>query len=130
MQSGKILRLKEICNEGRALVGQSVRTLGRISTYDVTCSIATLQFDGFELKVDTRLVEPQPFRRNSLFQMIGEIDEDDLRKSDRSESVVLRVRVCRCVDGLDVKLYYKALDMRRQCGSLIPDDTQMANTEI
>ena len=129
MQSGKILRLEEICSQGQSLVGRSVRTLGRISSYDATCSIATLELEGNQLKVDTRLVEPQAFRQSSLFQMIGEIIDDD-RSHDcpSSVSIVLQARVCRCVDGLDVKLYYKAVDVRRRCGSLLPNNTQQTNT--
>lgn len=128
MHSGTILRLGEICSQGHALIGQSVRTVGRIASYDVTCSVAILEIDGHRLKVDTRLVEPQPFRQNSLFQMIGEVDDGGCVSS--SDFILLRARVCRCVDGLDMKLYYEALDMRRRCGPLVPDNTQLTNTSI
>jgi hypothetical protein len=128
MESGKIVRLQEILSQGKSLVGRSVRTLGRISSYDAICSVATLEMEGKQLKVDTRLVEPQPFRHNSLFQIIGEILDGDC--SYNCPSIMLRARVCRCVDGLDVKLYYKALDIRRRCGSLIPDNTQQTNASV
>jgi hypothetical protein len=42
-----------------------------------------------------------------MYQYIGEVD---VRGTDR----ILRARVARCVDGLDVEVYKRALQVRRK----------------
>jgi len=46
------------------------------------------------------------FKINSLFQFIGEVDDQ--------EGLILRARISRNVDGLDVSLYEQALSLRRK----------------
>jgi hypothetical protein len=55
-------------------------------------------------------------QENSLMQFIGEVDAHSGGESGDGSGarVVLRARVSRCVDGLDVALYEEALAVRRQ----------------
>ena len=54
------------------------------------------------------------FATGSLFTFIGPLEA-------RGGRLVLRARVGRCVDGLDLKLFRQALTLRRQ---MLPDTPQ------
>ncbi len=61
------------------------------------------------LLLDTRFIEPFRARPGSIFQFIGELDS-----ASSDDHPVLRARVVRCVDGMDVAMYNKALDAQRK----------------
>ena len=92
-----------------------VRTIGRLERYCVKTSRVTVTDwrSILELVVDCRAVEPFPFKKDSLFQFIGEVDENGGvgggGGGGEGGGVVLRVYSYRCVDGLDMDPYIKAL---------------------
>jgi hypothetical protein len=47
-------------------------------------------------------------------QFIGELDARGGGDAEQAARPVLRARVARCVDGLDLALYEEALTVRRQ----------------
>ena len=61
------------------------------------------------LDIDTRLVEPFEGSSGSLFQFIGEMD-----CLAENTDKLLKARVVRCVDGLDVMLYNQALQHQNE----------------
>lgn len=109
--------------------GRMLRTIGRLDHYSVKDSQVAITdwCSSLELVLDCRLVEPFPFKKGSLFQFIGEIvagGGGGGESGERSEvlggglkggggggeSVILRVYSYRCVDGLDMDIYIKALE--------------------
>ena len=83
----------------------------RLDAYDATAARATITFDKARMVVDVSKVPGgDPHRVGSLYQYIGEVDS---RGDDGgADEPVLRARVARCVDGLDVKVYNLALHER------------------
>ena len=59
--------------------------------------------------MSTSLIEPFCAKLGSLFQFIGEVD----CVSERHD-LKLIARVVRCVDGIDLVMYEKALTVQRQ----------------
>jgi len=70
---------------------------------------------GAQVLVDTALIPELAFAVDSLYQVIGELhppaQEDG--PQPQLQPPVLRARVARCVDGMDVALYEQAVRIRR-----------------
>ncbi|XP_071094994.1 uncharacterized protein [Haliotis cracherodii] len=90
--------------------GKSARIVGRLEEHNIhTCTAQVVDSNNRRpLTIDTRLVEPFSAKIGSLFQFIGELD------CASNTNVTLKARVVRCVDGLDMKMYQKALVAQRQ----------------
>ncbi|KAK7477513.1 hypothetical protein BaRGS_00031198 [Batillaria attramentaria] len=100
----------QICSDW---VGRSISVTGRLDEHDVETCQATLVDPKTQkqLQVDTSLVEPFPAKVGSLFQLIGEVMDN--RDKDGA-GLVLQARVVRCVDGLDLVMYERALSSQRE----------------
>jgi len=113
LRHGQLWLLDELvaCDPQR-LHEQSVRVVGRVTGLDLCHSRASISHAGASLQVDIILLDPQtmPLRLSTLVQIIGEIVSDG--------SLLLRARVCRVVDGLNMALYEKAVALQRSfiCG--------------
>jgi hypothetical protein len=59
--------------------------------------------------VNTKYIEPFPFRAGSLYLFIGEMEKDWER-----DAISFSPKVYRCVDGLNVQLYHKVREERDQ----------------
>lgn len=71
---------------------------------------------GAQLLVDTTLVAAElAFAVDSLYQVIGELQPPQQGQQGQQGGgpPVLRARVARCVDGMDVGLYEQAVRLRR-----------------
>ncbi|XP_069510823.1 CST complex subunit TEN1 isoform X2 [Ambystoma mexicanum] len=92
--------------------GASVRTFGRLSSYDLAESQATLtaQHDLAQhlIFVGTKLVEPCCAKLGSVYMVIGELEQVD------GVSSVLQARVLTCVDGIDLPLLERAVLEQRK----------------
>ena len=85
----------------------------RLVSYDAAAARATIALDGASILVDVANVpSPDPHRIDSLYQYIGEIDGGG--GGGGGGAPCLRARVARCVDGLDLKLYARALRERNR----------------
>lgn len=114
VQSGKPTFIDEIIEDTKQMDmgGNSVCVTGRLTEHDVDSCQAQLTDPQTkkDLYVDTAFIEPFEARFGSLFQMIGELEN----KSDKGNNiVVLKARVVRCVDGMDIALYRKAVEYQR-----------------
>ena len=88
----------------------TVERIHRLVAYDAAAASATIELDGASIAVDVANVPaPDPHKIGSLYQYIGEVDG---RGPDGTPC--LRARVARCVDGLDLKLYGRALHERNK----------------
>eukprot|EP00250_Pteridium_aquilinum_P034830 c8178_g1_i1 orf=17-406(+) len=97
----------------------SFRVMGRLLSYDIESGLAVIcEEDGTSLQVATEHLRNLHLRTGSLFQFIGEL------KSSGQQEIFLQARVGRNVDGIDVKLYDKALELRRQFEAKFASDIQ------
>ena len=98
------------CKDPAELHGKMIRTIGSLQKYEVKRSLIWLKDwkSVLQLVVDSRVIEPITIKQNSIYQFIGELDSSGARSS----GVVLKALVYRCMDGLDLDIYMKALAMR------------------
>mmetsp|Transcript_27038 Transcript_27038/g.46618 ORF Transcript_27038/g.46618 Transcript_27038/m.46618 type:complete len:114 (+) Transcript_27038:174-515(+) len=104
LRHAQIVFVPEIVANPSEFVGQSVRVLGRVSEGQHQANRLCVEYQDALLFVNTSLLDNVSFREGSLYQFIGEISSD----------LLLCARVSRCVDGMDLALYEKAVDIRRQ----------------
>eukprot|EP00051_Salpingoeca_urceolata_P007867 m.101209 g.101209 ORF g.101209 m.101209 type:complete len:155 (+) comp15448_c0_seq1:2214-2678(+) len=107
----EILLLAEVVAGGVELCGRAVRVVGKVKEHSHETQSMVLTLDGANLVVDVAVASPDKgSRTGSLFECSGTIDA----APDHSGGIVLRALLCRCVDGLDVALMKRALQVRRQ----------------
>ncbi|KAJ1725052.1 hypothetical protein LPJ53_000701 [Coemansia erecta] len=125
--SGRPVFASEICTDAeqqqqQQLAGQTVRLTGTLLWYDPRAEQALVADGSDGVLVDTRLLGVGRFAAGQTYQVIGRIDRADrpaqqdavdVRWSGR---VVLRARVARAVDGLDVEAYRRAVVAMRAAG--------------
>ncbi|KAL4236666.1 Telomeric pathways with STn1 [Mactra antiquata] len=112
VKCGKPTFIEEInsVTDPATLVGKSVSVVGRLTMHEVGDCLAKLTDPSVkaDIFVDTTLVEPFEARIGSMFFFIGELE------SGRDGiGVVLKARVVRCAEGLDLALYRKAIEAQR-----------------
>ncbi|KNC97385.1 uncharacterized protein SPPG_07312, partial [Spizellomyces punctatus DAOM BR117] len=117
---GKIVHIEEI--QAQSMSGSSVRVIGTLLTYDTNTSLAVIEHARSQLVVDLSLLGPFSNRTKSLLQFIGEVETwqpppnlpfSCLPSASRNY-LILRARIARNVDGLDLSMYDQALQIRRK----------------
>ncbi|KAK2990308.1 hypothetical protein RJ640_014760 [Escallonia rubra] len=86
---------------------KSLRPDRRLQDYNVEAGIATLADGSATLKIDTQHLHLN-LRVGSLYQFIGELFFKP------NNEAVLKARVGRNVDGMDLKLYHQSLQLLRE----------------
>jgi len=76
--------------------------------HDVRHSQAKIKEGINELTIDTTFVEPMVLLKGSMYNFIGELVATD------GLDVSLKTRVATCIDGMDMNLFKRALDVRRR----------------
>eukprot|EP01083_Nonionella_stella_P081267 223756_1 len=115
LKHGEIFYVDEIC---RKHDNNTIRCFGRLISHDVRANRAVIENVAHEvtqcaspspkqLTIDTEMLQENVFKINSLFQFIGEV-------YFQGESPLLKARIARNVDGLDVRLYDEVLDIKRK----------------
>lgn len=103
-----------------SLAGQedkTVKILGRVviscdpETEDAIVISPKKDERKFQLRVKTELLPLGVLQSNSLYQFFGEIQPSS---EDDDGNVTLQAKIARCVDGIDVNLYYEAIKLQRQ----------------
>eukprot|EP00457_Paulinella_chromatophora_P007479 gb/GEZN01007502.1/.p1 GENE.gb/GEZN01007502.1/~~gb/GEZN01007502.1/.p1 ORF type:complete len:178 (-),score=34.17 gb/GEZN01007502.1/:752-1285(-) len=129
---GKIVYLYELLTEDFNKDGEgSFRVFGRLVQYDAGEQRAILQHKVHQLEIDTKLIPDDfEFKRQCQYQFIGECTRNSSsekkfadpilpnKAASKSEKVVmvpllLRARVARSVEGMNLALFEKALELRR-----------------
>lgn len=92
--------------------------------YNIYTNRAILQEGPCQLTVDTTLLGGLEFQPGQLYQFVGELEqsEDGVSSSLRLTSLItfrdqtplLRARVMRDIDGMDMDLYRRAVELMRQ----------------
>ncbi|GAB5591957.1 hypothetical protein Unana1_06857 [Umbelopsis nana] len=106
---GELVMLQELANNPAAFRGKSIRATGMLMAYNPDTNLAVLEHKGNTLNVATHLLDPFPYKHKDLLQCIGEVDLDQ-----ESKQLLLCARVARKVDGLDLDLYQKTIELRRK----------------
>eukprot|EP00128_Syssomonas_multiformis_P012478 Colp12_sorted_trinity150504_noHs@1116 len=106
VQSGEIITINELNAKPSSYNTRTVRITGRLREHDIHKNVVVLSAERERVEVDVLILGDFGWRINSLYQVIGEVEL-------RSAKPFLKARVCRCVDGLDMKLYEQALELRR-----------------
>ena len=88
------------------------RARGRLQSLDCAQSTATFEHQGCHVLVETSqlAVSQQPSRVGGVYSIMGEVD---LVEPQRREPIV-RARLARPIDGMDLTLWEQALHIRRQ----------------
>lgn len=94
-----------------------VRVIGRVEQYDPSHSMLVLQdpsSQSLQIAIDTTNLEPFCPKVGVLHQFIGEADYRDIpiHGAGGDKWVVVKALVHRCMDGLNMELYLKSLEVR------------------
>ena len=88
-----------------------VRIVGRLLRYDTKNSQVWLgHFEPpyLEFPIDCSLIQPFPYSHGTLYQFIGEVDGS----GKACKGTVVRALAYRCVEGLNMEVYIRALAVR------------------
>ena len=95
---------------------RSVRVVGRCVDVNAQQQRMTLAHQGAQVAVDITLVADQHFAMDGLYQIIGELmvaQQAQAGAVGEQEDFVVRARVARAVDGMDMSLYEQSVRLRR-----------------
>lgn len=97
---------------GKVPSGSTVRTYGRLSSYDFTQSKAVLAAQHsaaqHKLHVNTNFVEPFSPRLGSYYMALGELE------SGNDTHLVLCARLLNCIEGVDLSLLQNGIEEQRK----------------
>ncbi|KAJ0013592.1 hypothetical protein Pint_19694 [Pistacia integerrima] len=109
IKSGALVTLPELNPSSQFFEeGASLRVTGKLQEYSVETAIAIIADGSAILKIDTQHLRDLSFRVGSIYQFIGELH------IQLDNEAILRARVGRNVDGLDLNLYHQSLQLLRQ----------------
>ncbi|WOH15876.1 hypothetical protein DCAR_0935422 [Daucus carota subsp. sativus] len=105
---GALVTLEELTSASQHFKeGASLRVTGKLQDYNVETAIAIINDGAATLKVDTQHLKIN-FRMSSIYQFIGELHFDS------PDEVVLKARVGRNVDGIDLNLYHQSIKLLQE----------------
>ncbi|KAJ0482484.1 hypothetical protein HanIR_Chr13g0654431 [Helianthus annuus] len=105
--SGSLVILQELNSSSPHFKdGASLRVTGKLQEYNVETAIAVIADGGATLAVDTQHLRLN-LRVGSLYQFIGELSIQPHNEG------ILKARVGRNVDGMDLNLYQQSLKLLR-----------------
>ncbi|XP_051125861.1 CST complex subunit TEN1 [Andrographis paniculata] len=107
ISAGELVTLQEL-NPSSPLFkqGASFRVTGKLQEYDLETAVVAILDGDASLKVDTKHIQLN-FRKGSMYQFIGELHVEP------NNEAILKARVGRNVDGLDMNLYRQSLKLLR-----------------
>ncbi|XP_034960408.1 CST complex subunit TEN1 [Zootoca vivipara] len=92
--------------------GKTLRTFGRLHSYDVVSSqaILTAQHTSVQhcIQVCTKFVEPFQAQLGALYIVLGETEHKE------GNEMVIKARVFTCVEGINLQLLEKAITEQRK----------------
>ncbi|KNA10064.1 hypothetical protein SOVF_147930 [Spinacia oleracea] len=105
MSSGALLMLEELKPSSPHFQnGASLRVTGKLLDYKVETDVAIIIDGNATLKIDTQHLKIR-CRVGSIYQFIGELFFDS------ENQPILKARIGRIVDGLDLNLYRQSLQL-------------------
>ncbi|RAL54278.1 unnamed protein product [Cuscuta campestris] len=107
IKSGTLVTLQELNPSSPFFKqGASLRVTGKLQDYDVESASAIVVDDNASLKIDTQHLNVN-IRPGSIYQFIGELHFGS------GNEAILKARVGRNVDGMDLSLYHQSLQLLR-----------------
>ncbi|KAH7844097.1 hypothetical protein Vadar_024240 [Vaccinium darrowii] len=108
INSGALATLQELNSTSPHFKqGASLRVTGRLQEFSVETAVALIVDGNATLKVDTQHLNLN-LRLGSIYQFIGEL------LIQPNNEAILKARVGRNVDGIDLNLYYQSLKLLRE----------------
>ncbi|KAF7145831.1 hypothetical protein RHSIM_Rhsim04G0227800 [Rhododendron simsii] len=108
INSGALVTLQELNSASPHFKqGASLRVTGRLQEYSVENAVALIIDGNGTLKIDTQHLNLN-LRLGSIYQFIGEL------LIQPNNEAILKARVGRNVDGIDLNLYYQSLKLLRE----------------
>ncbi|CAA0298953.1 CST complex subunit TEN1 [Arabidopsis thaliana] len=89
--------------------GVSLRVTAMLRGYSVETAVGVIEDGGRSLKINTHNIRDVSFRVGSIYQFIGE-----LHIEQPNNEAILQARTGRNVDGIDMNLYRKTIELLRQ----------------
>ncbi|KAJ2451833.1 hypothetical protein EV183_003361 [Coemansia sp. RSA 2336] len=124
LEPGRPAFLEELVQAPSQHVGKTVRVTGTLHSYNPTTDRAELVDGQYLLIIDTQLLGIQQYHNGQTYQLIGTIastSENEVAQPEHlfddaqfSLEIVLRARVLKLADGLDMAVYRKSVDALRQ----------------
>ncbi|EYU43984.1 hypothetical protein ABFS82_07G010900 [Erythranthe guttata] len=108
ISSGALVTLQEL-NPSSPIFkqGASFRVTGKLQEYNLEAAIAVIVDGNVSLKIDTQHLNIN-LRSGSIYQFIGELHIEP------NNEAIIKARVGRNVDGLDINLYHQSLQLLRK----------------
>ncbi|CAH8353225.1 unnamed protein product [Eruca vesicaria subsp. sativa] len=97
----------------------SLRVTGLLRAYSVETDIGVIEDGDKSLKINTQYLRDVSFRVGSLYQFIGELHIEP------NNEAILQARTGRNVDGVDMNLYRKTIELLRQFLEVEEDNRNM-----
>lgn len=109
IESGAPITLQELYHSSPFFMeARSLRVTGLLKGYSVETGIGVIEDGDKSLKINTQHLRDISFRVGSVYQFIG-----DLHIEPNNEAI-LQARTGRNVDGIDMNLYRKTVELLRQ----------------
>ncbi|KAL7104893.1 hypothetical protein ACP275_07G010400 [Erythranthe tilingii] len=108
ISSGALVTLQEL-NPSSPIFkqGASFRVTGKLQEYNLEAALAVIVDGNVSLKIDTQHLNIN-LRSGSIYQFIGELHIEP------NNEAIIKARVGRNVDGLDINLYHQSLQLLRK----------------
>ncbi|KAL7144415.1 hypothetical protein ABFS83_07G010500 [Erythranthe nasuta] len=108
ISSGALVTLQEL-NPSSPIFkqGASFRVTGKLQEYNFEAALAVIVDGNVSLKIDTQHLNIN-LRSGSMYQFIGELHIEP------NNEAIIKARVGRNVDGLDINLYHQSLQLLRK----------------
>mmetsp|Transcript_14275 Transcript_14275/g.18540 ORF Transcript_14275/g.18540 Transcript_14275/m.18540 type:complete len:130 (-) Transcript_14275:129-518(-) len=109
--TGVIYHIHEILDvSSRPNIGSSIKLLGQIEDHSPLNCRAILSLENHNIEINTKFLAGVRIPIGELCHIIGELEASDTIP----DSIQLNARVISSAQGLDVKLWNEALELRRQ----------------
>nr|GLL42251.1 CST complex subunit TEN1 [Ipomoea trifida] len=107
IRAGALVTLQELNPSSPFFMqGASLRVTGKLQEYNVETDSAVISNGNASLRIDTERLNIS-IRPGSIYQFIGELHIGP------SDEAILKARVGRNVDGMDLNLYHQSLQLLR-----------------
>ncbi|KAI5650860.1 hypothetical protein M9H77_36865 [Catharanthus roseus] len=108
VKHGELVTLEELNPSSPHFTqGASLRVTGKLQEYNVDTAVALIVDGNASLKIDTQHLKVN-LRMGSLYQFIGEM------LIQPPNEAILKARVGRNVDGMDLNLYHQSLQLLKE----------------
>ncbi|KAJ3188748.1 hypothetical protein HDU85_004462 [Gaertneriomyces sp. JEL0708] len=103
--------IPEIHENAELLLGSAIRVIGTLQAFEPGKSQAVIIHHKTQLLVDVSLLGPFSYRLKTLLEFFGQLE---INRTTDLKQIILRARIARNMDGLDIGLFEKAVKIRRR----------------